>query len=154
MSDDKIIKDPITGVETTGHVWDDDLREFNNPLPSWWLWAFYATFVFSIVYWVWFPSWPSNLFDKGFSVGIKEITYKSDAGKEITTHWNTRALLAHEMQNDELELKRQSMVKKVAATSFEKMAADKDMSQFTRAYGKTIFGDYCAPCHQAGGEGG
>ena len=153
MSDDKIIKDPITGAETTGHVWDDDLREFNNPLPNWWLWAFYGTFIFSIIYWIWFPAWPSLVFEKGFSIGTKTIEYKSDSGEVKTTHWNTRALLAHEMQNDKLELKRQEMVKAVAATPFEKVAADAEMSQFTRAYGKTIFGDYCAPCHQQGGTG-
>lgn len=153
MSDDKIIKDPVTGVETTGHIWDKTLREFNNALPTWWLWAFYGTFVFAIVYWVLFPAWPSQIFERGFSVGTKTVTYKSDAGKEKTTHWNTRALLAHTMQNDKLELKRQAMVKKVAATPFETVAADTDMSKFTRAYGKAIFGDYCAPCHQQGGTG-
>ena len=26
-------------VQTTGHAWDGDLQEFNNPLPTWWLWA-------------------------------------------------------------------------------------------------------------------
>ncbi|HEY7823146.1 MAG TPA: cbb3-type cytochrome c oxidase N-terminal domain-containing protein, partial [Acidimicrobiia bacterium] len=33
--------------ETTGHVWDGDLKEYNNPLPRWWLWLFYLTVVFS-----------------------------------------------------------------------------------------------------------
>ena len=35
---------------TTGHVWDEDLRELNNPLPRWWLWLFIITVVFSFVY--------------------------------------------------------------------------------------------------------
>lgn len=30
-------------VETTGHVWDANLQEYNNPLPRWWLWGFYAS---------------------------------------------------------------------------------------------------------------
>lgn len=35
---------------TTGHVWDGDLREMNNPLPRWWVWLFVITLVFAAVY--------------------------------------------------------------------------------------------------------
>jgi cytochrome c oxidase cbb3-type subunit 3 len=35
---------------TTGHVWDGDLREMNNPLPRWWVWLFIITIVFAILY--------------------------------------------------------------------------------------------------------
>ncbi len=40
-------------VGTTGHVWDEDLAEWNNPLPNWWRWLFYITIVFSLAY-LWF----------------------------------------------------------------------------------------------------
>ena len=40
---------------TTGHVWDEDLREMNNPLPRWWLWLFIITMVFAAVYWTTYP---------------------------------------------------------------------------------------------------
>ena len=40
---------------TTGHVWDEDLRELNNPLPRWWLWLFILTIIFSLAYLVIFP---------------------------------------------------------------------------------------------------
>jgi cytochrome c oxidase cbb3-type subunit III len=40
---------------TTGHVWDDDLTELNNPLPNWWRWLFYITIVFSLVYLAMYP---------------------------------------------------------------------------------------------------
>jgi len=43
------------GSETTGHVWDEDLRELNNPLPRWWLGLFWLTVVFSVVYLVLYP---------------------------------------------------------------------------------------------------
>ena len=43
------------GSETTGHVWDEDLRELNNPLPRWWLGLFWITVLFSIVYLVLYP---------------------------------------------------------------------------------------------------
>ena len=42
------VKDPLTGAETTGHVWDETLQEFNNPLPRWWLWTFYGTIIFPL----------------------------------------------------------------------------------------------------------
>ena len=147
------IKDPITGAETTGHVWDESIMEFNNPLPRWWLWAFYGSVIFTITYFVLYPSWPTNLVEAGYLKGTKTITYKSDAGEEITTHWNTRALLAKQMQTDKLAVRQQEMVKTVAATSFDKIARDPEKSQFVLAYGNGIFGDYCAACHQAGGQG-
>ena len=43
------------GSETTGHVWDEDLRELNNPLPRWWLGLFWITIVFSIGYLILYP---------------------------------------------------------------------------------------------------
>ena len=41
--------------ETTGHVWDEDLTEYDNPLPAWWLYLLYLTVVFSVVYLVLYP---------------------------------------------------------------------------------------------------
>jgi len=40
---------------TTGHVWDEDLTEMNNPLPLWWVWMFILTIVFSLLYLVAYP---------------------------------------------------------------------------------------------------
>ena len=40
---------------TTGHVWDGDLREMNNPLPRWWVWLFVITVVFGFVYLTLYP---------------------------------------------------------------------------------------------------
>ena len=40
---------------STGHVWDEDLREMNNPLPRWWMWLFILTIVFSAVYLAFYP---------------------------------------------------------------------------------------------------
>lgn len=39
----------------TGHVWDENLEELNNPLPRWWLWMFYITIIFSIGYLILYP---------------------------------------------------------------------------------------------------
>ena len=35
---------------STGHVWDEDLRELNNPLPRWWMGLFVLTVIFAVVY--------------------------------------------------------------------------------------------------------
>jgi cytochrome c oxidase cbb3-type subunit 3 len=45
---------------TTGHVWDGDLREMNNPLPRWWAWLFVITIVFSFVYLALYPGLGTN----------------------------------------------------------------------------------------------
>jgi len=41
--------------DSTGHVWDHDLREYNNPLPKWWLYTFYLSIIFSVIYLVLYP---------------------------------------------------------------------------------------------------
>ena len=51
----KSAAEKIGGGADTGHVWDKDLREYNNPLPKWWLWLFYITVAFGLAYLIWFP---------------------------------------------------------------------------------------------------
>ena len=53
----KIEKDTVTGTDTTGHEWDG-LKELNTPLPKWWLYVFYATVAWALVWCVLYPSWP------------------------------------------------------------------------------------------------
>ena len=53
----KIEKDALSGQDTTGHEWDG-VKELNTPLPTWWVYTFYATIVFAVVYCVLYPSWP------------------------------------------------------------------------------------------------
>ena len=43
------------GEKTTGHVWDGDLAELNNPMPRWWLWLFYISVIFALAYLVLYP---------------------------------------------------------------------------------------------------
>ena len=42
-------------AETTGHTWDEDLGEYNNPLPRWWMWLFWITIVFALAYLALYP---------------------------------------------------------------------------------------------------
>ena len=53
----KIEKDTLSGTDTTGHDWDG-VRELNTPLPTWWVYTFYACIAFAIVYCVLYPSVP------------------------------------------------------------------------------------------------
>jgi cytochrome c oxidase cbb3-type subunit III len=136
-------------VQTTGHAWDGDIQEFNNPLPAWWLWTFYASAIFALVYWIIFPAWPvGGDYTKGV---MNEITYKTSDGKETTTHWNTRALFLKEMQ-DAREAQAEYL-KKVNASTFEQIASNAEMSAFANSTAKVIFADNCAACHQTGGNG-
>ena len=54
---DTLHHDAVTGVDTTGHDWDG-IKELNNPLPRWWLWCFYITIVWGIIYTIAYPAWP------------------------------------------------------------------------------------------------
>ena len=135
-------------VQTTGHAWDGDLQEFNNPLPTWWVFTFYVTIVFSIVYWFIYPSWPIG---KGFLAGLSNISYVNKAGETVSTHWNTRALLMEGLnKTDEMQ---KPYFSKVAANDFSQIAKDPELSGFVLSAGKVLFTDNCAPCHQQGGQG-
>jgi hypothetical protein len=59
MSEDKNDKKVLQDgdPETTGHSWDG-IKEFNNPLPRWWLWTFYACIVWAVGYTGAYPAWP------------------------------------------------------------------------------------------------
>ena len=71
-----------TKIESHGHVWDEDLEELNNPLPAWWLYMFYITLVFGIVYLLIYPG--SGVFAGAFKwseVGQYEQEMKVAAQK-------------------------------------------------------------------------
>lgn len=136
-------------VETTGHVWDDDLREYSNPLPNWWLWAFYATIIFSVVYWILYPAWPIG---KSFTRGIATVTVEEN-GQTKEMPWNSRSQLIAEMQSSPAAVKQREYIEKVGKASYEEILANPDMMAFARSMAKGYFGDYCAACHGSGGQG-
>lgn len=145
MSKDKI---QSQAVQTTGHAWDGDLQEYNNPLPRWWVWAFYLSILFAVVYWIWFPAWPVA---KGFTPGVGKITYVDAKGVSHTTNWNTRADLMREMNG--LAAIQKPFFDKVAAQSYAAIAKDPELNNFIASAGNQLFADNCVTCHQAGGQG-
>ncbi len=138
-----------SAAQTTGHAWDGDIQEFNNPLPNWWVWGFYATVVFSIVYWIFYPSWPIG--DGYLKGAFNDIEYVTKDGKSHKTHWNTRALYLKEMQV--AREKQQKYVDQVQQSSFDKITKDQALSEFVNSKAKVLFADNCAPCHQVGAGG-
>jgi cytochrome c oxidase cbb3-type subunit 3 len=136
------------GVRTTGHVWDETLQEYNNPLPVWWTYAFYVTILFGLVYWFIYPSWPVG---KSFLSGFGSVTYTNAEGQSESWHWNTRAKLLLETQ--EAAARQKPYFDKLASLPYEQIAKDPELSSFVVSAGKPLFADNCAACHQAGGAG-
>lgn len=138
-------------VQTTGHVWDDDLQVLDNPLPNWWLKGFYASVVFAVIYWFLYPAWPVGA---GYTKGIfNNITFVSGNGEAVSMHWNTRALLIEDLQEGKGALLNRKYMDKVAQASYADIFGDTEMMAFTRSVANSLFGDNCAACHGASGVG-
>lgn len=148
MADNSPGQASSSGAQTTGHVWDGDLQEYNNPLPLWWIYGLYVTMVFALVYWVIYPSWPVG---KSFLPGMSTVTYTNADGQEETWHWNTRAKLLKEMQDGHSAQK--PFHDKLMAMSYQDITQDPELNSFVLSAGKTAFADNCAACHQSGGAG-
>ncbi|MEX0697891.1 MAG: cytochrome-c oxidase, cbb3-type subunit III [Dongiaceae bacterium] len=129
----KVERDAVTGQETTGHEWDG-IKELNTPLPTWWLYVFYATIVWSIGYWVVYPAWPSLT---GYTRGV--IGYSS------------RADLAARL--DQATEARRGWTDRLEAAAVEDIAADPELLRYSMNGGRAVFADNCAPCHGSGGQG-
>lgn len=111
---------------TTGHVWDVDLRELNNPLPRWWFWLFVITVVFGAFYLVLYPglgAFPGTL------------------GWTSSGQYQTEQRRAQEAMAP--------LYAKLAATPFEQLAKDPQ----AMAIGERLFGNNCAGCHGANARG-
>lgn len=129
----KIEKDALTGKETTGHEWDG-IKELNTPLPRWWLYIFYATVVWSAIWAVLYPSFPSLT---GHWRG--------------TTGWTQREAIREQMAAAQAE--RAPMLERIRTTPLEQIRGDPQLLPFAMAGGRIAFAENCAPCHGAGGEG-
>ena len=125
----KVVHTADGAVADTGHVWDDNLRELNNPLPRWWMWMFLLSCIFGLVYLVLFPG-------LGSFPGV--VGYSTDG-----------ALMSSMTQaNDELK----PVYAKYVKMDIEQVAADPK----AREMGQRLFLNSCAQCHgsDAGGAKG
>lgn len=113
-------------IDTTGHVWDEDLEEWNNPLPNWWRWLFYLTVVFALAYLVLFPG-------LGFWDGALK--------------WSSAGRYQNEQANAEKTYG--PLYAKYAQMPVEHVAAD----PAAIAIGQNLYLNYCAQCHASDARG-
>ncbi|MDH0419168.1 MULTISPECIES: cytochrome-c oxidase, cbb3-type subunit III [Delftia] len=112
---------------TTGHVWDEDLRELNNPMPKWWMWLFIITSVFGFSYLAAYPG------------------LGSFAGK---LGWTQLGAYENEMAKARADL--EPLYAKFTSMSTEDMAKDPQ----AMAIGERLFMNNCAQCHGSDARGG
>ncbi len=116
-------------LDTTGHLWDEDLSEWNNPLPRWWMWLFHATIVFALAYLVLYPGLGSY---QGYLSWSSSGQYQAEQAQASAAYGPAVARF---------------MAQDIAA-----LAADPEARQM----GQRLFLNYCAQCHgsDAGGSRG
>ncbi|WP_343584550.1 cytochrome-c oxidase, cbb3-type subunit III [Herbaspirillum sp.] len=111
---------------TTGHVWDEDLTELNNPLPRWWMWLFYLTIVFSVGYLVVYP----GLGNFAGTLGWKSTAEHDDDVRAANAKYGP--LFDNYLKQD-----------------LKQVAADPQ----AHAIGERLFLTYCAQCHGSDARG-
>jgi cytochrome c oxidase cbb3-type subunit 3 len=114
-------------VELHGHVWDEDLAEYNNPLPRWWMWLFYLTIAFALVYLALYPG-------LGGYAGI--------------FGWTSRG--EHEAETKQAESQYGPIFNKFAQQDLAVVAKNPE----ARAIGQRLFLTYCSQCHGSDAGGG
>ena len=116
----------IGGGADTGHVWDKDLREYNNPLPKWWLWLFYITIAFGLLYLVLYPG-------LGNIAGVKGWT---QAGQ-------------YQQERAAVEARAATLLAPLAALP----VADLVNNEQAMSTAHNLFQQNCAQCHGSDGGG-
>lgn len=113
--------------KTTGHLWDEDLAEYNNPLPGWWRWLFYLTIVFALGYLFLYPGLGTN-------PGAWDWTMRGQYDQE-------RAAADERFNKDYGDLLKQD----IAVVAKDEKA---------RVAGQHLFLTYCIQCHGSDAKGG
>ena len=126
-------KDDDLDYETTGHTWDG-IKEYNKPLPKWWLWTFYITIIWGIGYTIAYPAWP----------GLKDST----AG---LLGYSTRGEVAAEIEA--FEEANAPMNDKLASVELASIGDDAELYGYAVSSGAAVFRTWCAQCHGSGAAG-
>lgn len=119
-------KATFTPGKTMGHVWDENLEEYNNPMPRWWTWMFVITVVFAFVYLALYP-------------GLGN--FKGVLG------WTSRG--QHEAEVKKMNDAVKPLFDKYMAMDLKAVAGDKQAMEM----GKRMFLTYCMQCHGADARG-
>lgn len=108
------------------HVWDEDIRELNNPLPMWWLWVFVMSLIFGAIYLVLYPG-------LGQYGGTTGWTQENQYEREIAA----------------AEERYGPLFAKYGAMEFQQLASDAQAASI----GKSLFANYCSQCHGSTAQG-
>jgi len=119
--------------ETTGHEWDG-IQEYNNPLPRWWLWIFYATIIWGLWYVIAYPAWP--------------LINQATAGYK---GWSTRANVAQEIEA--AKEANADINARLASVELETIPTDEELNTYAVSAGAAVYRTWCAQCHGSGAAG-
>jgi len=119
-------KAKFTPGKTMGHVWDETLEEYNNPMPKWWSWLFVITVIFALVYLALYP-------------GLGN--FKGVLGWTSVGQYNA--------ERERMDATVQPMYAKYQGMDVKALAADKQAMET----GKRLYLTYCMQCHGADGRG-
>ena len=111
---------------TTGHVWDEDLREMNNPMPRWWMWLFVITIIFAFAYLAIYP-------------GLGKYSGQ--------LNWSQTGAYDAEVAKANAEL--EPLYARFASMKPEEIAVDPQAV----AIGERLFMNNCAQCHGSDAHG-
>jgi cytochrome c oxidase cbb3-type subunit 3 len=120
-------------VPTTGHEWDG-IREYDNPMPRWWVWVFYATIIWGVGYVIAYPAWPLI---NGATRGLLGQNTRADVVAEIKAFDDANAAIKASL---------------VEADLFT-IGNDPALVSFAQGAGAAVFKTNCAQCHGAGAAG-
>ena len=119
--------------DTTGHTWDG-IEEYNNPLPKWWVWVFYATIVWGIAYTIAYPAWP--LVNQA-TAGLLGYSTRAEVAEDIA---------AFEAQNAGIN-------ERLAGVELVSIGDDAELYGYAVSSGEAVFRTWCAQCHGSGAAG-
>jgi cytochrome c oxidase cbb3-type subunit III len=112
--------------ELQGHVWDEDLQEYNNPLPRWWMYLFWITVIFAIIYLAVYPGFGNTKGLFGWS-----------------------AIGQYEAERQSVDERVAPIFAKYSQMDLMAVAADSEAN----AMGRRLFVTYCAQCHGSAAQG-
>ncbi len=129
----KIEKDSVTGHMTTGHEWDG-LKELNQPLPKWWIYIFWTTIAWAMVWFVLYPSIPGL---HSYYHGLMGYSQRAAVDQDVAAVVKQRA----------------AYMDRIKVMSFADITKDPQLQAVALTAGRVAFANNCQPCHGAGGGG-
>ncbi|WP_424983430.1 cytochrome-c oxidase, cbb3-type subunit III [Maritalea sp. S77] len=125
--------DEISGVETTGHEWDG-IKELNTPMPRWWLWTFYGTIVWAVIYCILYPAIPLI---NGATPGILGYSSRAELAQNVAAADEAKAEFVSQINEMEVGA----------------VLDNAELTRFAVAGGESAYKVYCSQCHGAGASG-